>query len=440
MPRLTKRTIDALQPLENADVFVWDSEIRGLGLRLKPSGVKSFFVQYRNRAKRTRRMVIGQYGVLTVDEARSQAREYLVDVIRGEDPSAARKSEQELLTVEELCKWYLREAGSKRLLGRRGRPIKDSTLAMDRSRINVHIIPLIGRQLISGLKRGDIERMQADIVEGKTAKRRDGRGGHTTGGEGVACRAISTLHAIFEHGIRRDLIENNPARGTRRIAEKKRDRRLSTKEIVHLGRVMSECLKDGENPTGIAAIKFILLTGFRRMEALGLKRAWLDSTITCARFPDTKSGRQIRTIGKSAASVIRTQCRKLKSDYVFASEIGEGHFVGAAHVMERVMKKAGFDGVTLHTLRHTFASMGGELGFTELTIAGLLGHSARGVTQRYIHLDEALQVAADRISTHIEGLLDQGAKQMRKSSQSVLTPSAPRNQLEVGPKMQEQAV
>jgi integrase len=263
--------------------------------------------------------------------------------------------------------------------------------------------------------RGDIERMQADIVSGKTANRRHGRGGHTTGGEGVACRSVSTLHAIFEHGIRQGLIENNPARGARKIAERKRDRRLSQKEIIHLGGILSQCLIDGENPTGIAAIKFVLLSGFRRMEALTLKRAWLDPTVQCVRFPDTKAGKQIRSIGKSAAALIRTQCLKRKSDHVFPSDTGDGHFIGVARVLERVTKKAGFSDVTLHTLRHTFASIGAELGFTELTLAGLLGHSARGVTQRYIHLDEALQVAADRISGHIDQLLAQGAKSIRQT-------------------------
>jgi len=409
MARLTKRSVDALKPSEKTDVFMWDSEIRGLGLRLKPSGVKTFFVQYRNTAKRTRRMVIGQYGVLTVEEARSQAREHLSAVTRGEDPSAARKSARKALTVEEICKWYLKETEAGRLLGRHRRPIKASTLAMDRSRINTHIVPLIGRQLISGLTRGDVERMQADIIAGKTAKPRKGKGGNTTGGEGVACRSISTLHAIFEHGVRQALIEANPARGVRKIAEGKRDRRLSQKEITHLGRTMSQCLAKGESPTGIAVIKLVLLTGFRRMEALSLKRPWMDSTLRCVRFPDTKTGRQIRPLGKSAATLIRSQLRKTKTVYIFPSDHGEGHFVGVARVMRRVAQKAGFADVTLHTLRHTFASIGAELGFTELTLAGLLGHSARGVTQRYIHLDEALQIAADRISEQIYQLLDKGA-------------------------------
>ena len=426
MSRFTKRLVDALKPVENTDVFVWDSEIRGLGLRLKPSGVKTFFVQYRNAARRTRRMVIGQYGVLTVEEARSQARDRLTAVTKGEDPSAVRKAARKASTVEDICKWYLRETESGRLLGKRRRPIKDSTLAMDRSRINTHIIPLIGRQLISGLTRGDIERMQADIIAGKTAKPRVGRGGNTTGGEGVACRSISTLHAVFEHGVRQGIIDTNPSRGVRKVAERRRDRRLSQKEIIHLGQVMGECLASGENPTGLAAIKFILLTGFRRMEALSLERAWLDATMKCVRFPETKTGKQIRTIGKSAASLVRSECRKKKSAYVFPADVGEGHFVGAAHVMGRISKKAGFTDVTLHTLRHTFASIGADLGFTELTLAGLLGHAARGMTQRYVHLDEALIVAADRISERINLLLEEGVKAAERAMKVAQNPAVGR--------------
>ena len=73
MPKLTKRTLDALQHSADKDVFVWDSELRGFGVRLKPSGTKTFLIQYRNEERRTRRFVIGQYDVLTVELARDLA-------------------------------------------------------------------------------------------------------------------------------------------------------------------------------------------------------------------------------------------------------------------------------------------------------------------------------------------------------------------------------
>jgi hypothetical protein len=91
---------------------------------------------------------------------------------------------------------------------------------------------------------------------------------------------------------------------------------------------------------------------------------------------------------------------------VFPADVGDGHFIGVVRVLDRVCAKAKLAGVTPHVLRHTFASIAGDLGFSELTIAGLLGHSSRGVTQRYVHLDAALAVAADRVSAEIAKYLD----------------------------------
>jgi integrase len=84
-----------------------------------------------------------------------------------------------------------------------------------------------------------------------------------------------------------------------------------------------------------------------------------------------------------------------------------------------VCVEAGLKDVTPHVLRHTFASVAGDLGFSELTIAGLLGHSARGVTQGYVHLDTALVVAADRVSAEIAKLLDgvEATKALKKLAQ-----------------------
>lgn len=107
---------------------------------------------------------------------------------------------------------------------------------------------------------------------------------------------MSTLHSIFEHAVRLGKIEANPAKGVRRIASAPRERRLSRSEIERLGKTLRAAAEEGEHPTGLAAIRFLLLTGFRRMEALGLQRTWLDEEECAIRFPDTKSGAQIRVI------------------------------------------------------------------------------------------------------------------------------------------------
>lgn len=411
--KLTKRIVDALKAPEPSKVgvkvresFVWDRELRGFGVQVMPSGLKSFVILYRNPEGRNRRAVIGRYGLMTVEEARKLAHEKLVAVSKGLDPAAGEAKAAGLLTVAEICDWYITQAGAGRILGRRRRPIKASTLTMDRSRIETHIKPLLGRRQVSALKLGDIEGAQADIAAGKTSKPRAGsRGGAATGGEGVAARTMSTLHAIFEHAVRLGQTETNPAKGVRRLSSTPRERRLSRSEIERLGKTMRTAAQEGEHPTGLAAIRFLLLTGFRRMEALGLERTWLDEEEGAIRFPDTKSGAQTRVIGLAAVDLLLDQ-PKTKSAFYFPADWGDGHFIGVVRVLDRICEKARLTDVTPHTLRHTFASLAGDLGFSELTIAALLGHSARGVTQCYIHIDEALRMTADRVAGEMADLLD----------------------------------
>jgi integrase len=407
MAKITKRTVDALQPEPGRDVFAWDSELRGFGVRVKPSGVKTFLIQYRNAEGRTRRLVLGQYGALAPETARDLARKKLAAVAEGEDPSADRHAVRAGMSVSEVCDWYLEQAEAGRILGRNRRPIKASTLRMDRSRIETHIKPLLGSRLVNGLTLHDIEGMQADIATGKSARgRKKGRGGRSTGGSGVASRTIGTLRALLGHAARLNLIKRNPAEGVRQLAGEKRQRRLSNDELRCLGRVMGEAATEGEHPMGLGAIRLMLLTGFRRMEVLGLERLWCSPSDHCVRFPDTKSGAQIRVLGEAAIATIESLQGRDGSPFVFPADWRDGHFIGVVRVLDRVCVKAKLEGVTPHVLRHTFASVAGDLGFSELTIAGLLGHSARGVTQGYVHLDTALIVAADRVSAEIAQLLD----------------------------------
>jgi integrase len=419
MKKLTKSLVDALEPpkvgVKGSYLFAWDQELRGFGVQVMPSGLKSFVLQYRNGEGRSRRMVLGRFGVMTVEEARKEARIALGKIAKGIDPADEKPPEGDTLTIAEVCDWYLSEAEAGRILGKRRRPIKPSTLRMDRSRIDAHLRPLLGKRQIGKLKLGDIEGAQADIAAGKTSKDRVGsRGGVTTGGEGVASRTMSTLHAVLEHAVRLGKIERNPAKGVRRLASTARKRHLSRVEIGQLGEALRKAEADGEHPKGIAAIRFLLLTGFRRMEALGLQRAWLDEEEGSIHFPDTKSGAQTRVIGDAAIKVLLAQPQIGKSPFFFPADWGEGHFIGLVRVLERVCTMAKLEDVTPHTLRHSFASVAGELGFSELTIAALLGHAARGVTQRYIHIDEALMMTSDKVASEIADLLDGRAPAPRR--------------------------
>jgi len=406
MSKLTKRAVDALTPPKKGQAFQWDSELRGFGVRAIPSGLKTFILQYRNAEGRSRRIVVGRYGVLTVEQARDQAKIKLGAVAGGADPAEESAGSRDAITVAEVCDWYLTEAEAGRILGRRNRPIKASTLAMDRSRIDTHIKPLLGRRQVRALKLADIEGMQSDIAAGKTAKPRGtGRGGATTGGGGVAARSVSTLQSLFSHAARLDIIASNPAEGVRKLAGKKKDRRLSVAEIKKLGEAMRIAERNGEHPVALAAVRLMLLTGFRISEAQGLQRDWLHADQGYVHFPDTKSDGQIRAIGPSAAQLAASQPARKNCPYVFPSDVSEGRFTAAKSCLARLSATAKIEGVTPHTLRHTFGSVAGDLGFSELTIAALLGHASRGVTQGYVHIDEALKLAATRTCEEIALLL-----------------------------------
>lgn len=413
MPKITKRAVDALRPdLSGKDVWMWDEgdgAIKGFGIRVKKSGAKAFLIQYRNKHGNTRRMVIGKVGTITTDKARALARKELGKVAVGADPSADRHIARNATTVAEVCDWYIKEAKAGHILGRQGRSIKASTLAMDLSRIETHVKPLIGRRAVPSLMTSDLEKMQSDIAAGKTRKacspERRQRGGVATGGATVAGRTLGMLGTIFSHAVRARLIQLNPAKGARLIKAPKRVARLSLEQIGALGKVMREA--ESENATGLAAIRLILLTGLRREEALAIKRSWLIEA-GGINFPDTKSDAQVRPVGQAAMDLLKARSESVGGDreWLFPADRGEGHFIGVRKVLGRVCKKAGLAGVTPHILRHTFASVVGDIGYTELTIARLLGHASKGVTQGYVHLDHALVDAADRASSVIAEALD----------------------------------
>lgn len=412
MARLTKRIVDAAD-IREKDYFIWDDELPGFGLRVFTSGKRSYLVQYR-AAGRTRRYTIGLHGVWTAETARQEAKVQLGRIAHGDNPAEERQLDHKALTIRELCALYIADLNAGLILGKGGRPKKQTTIVTDSGRIERHIIPLLGARRVKDLTKADVNKLLKDIIAGKSrisvkTKKLRGRA-IVRGGPGTASRTIGLLGGILTYAVDAGIIETNPTHGVKKPKYAVRTRRLSEEEYRTLGRMLREAAKTEKYAMTVEIIRQIALTGCRRSEIIGLKWAEADAASSCLRLADSKEGASIRPIGLPVVEYLDERRKTLEGmveTYVFPGPRAEdGAFGGFPNHWKQIFKDSPLADVTPHVLRHSFASIANDLGFTEVTIAALVGHAKGSVTSKYIHaLDTALIMAADTIAGYIDGLL-----------------------------------
>ena len=394
--KISKRIVDAAEA-SGGDAFIWDTALKGFGLKVTPKGRKVYLVQYRLPGSPTRRFTIGAHGSpWTPEAARSKALEVLGLVAGGVDPGNAKREARADITVAELCELYMAEGV---------RTKKASSLEMDGTRIKRHVLPLIGRKRLKALTKADIERFLSDVAAGKSARteKTKPRGRSIVrGGEGVANRTLGMLGAILQFAVERGLRPDNPARHVRKFKEGKRARFLSNEEIARLGQALRDAQAEGANPYAVAAIRLLILSGCRKGEILSLRWDEVDFSNSLLRLGDSKTGAKEVHLSAPAKALLSELPREDRNPYVIVSEQAGKHLVGLQKVWARVRDAAGLWDVRLHDLRHSFASVGARSGESLLVIGKVLGHATSAATSRYAHLsDDPVKAAAGRIGSQI---------------------------------------
>jgi integrase len=405
---LTIKTVSAIPP----NSTLWDDgkgAVAGFGARRQKGNAIAYVLKYRTADGRQRWHTIGRHGApWTPDAAREEAKRLLGEVVKGGDPAAEKTSRRQAATVAELCDAYIEASEAGRIITRRKAAKKSSTMAGDRGRVERHIKPLLGVLKVATVTRADVERFYDAISEGATAARiKTGKHGlaRVTGGRGTATRVMGFLGAIFAFAERQGLRPDNPVHGVEKHAYNQRQRRVSQAEYLALGEALRSMPKTTW-PIAVAGTKFLALTGWRRGEMLALKWSEVDLATRTARLADTKTGYSLRPLSRAACDVLRALPRM--GALVFPASVGfDKPMVGFHKIWLRIAAQAGLPAdVTPHILRHSFASVAADLGYSELTIAALIGHKKASVTSKYAHhADAVLLAAADAVAERIVCLM-----------------------------------
>lgn len=399
--RLTKRVVDGLRP-DGAEVRIWDTDVRGFGVRCRASGEKYYFLKYRVGG-RQRWATIGRHGApWTVEEARKEARRLLGHVVSGGDPMADKIESRRDITLAELCDLYFSRPV---IITNRGTQKKPSSLAIDKSNAERHIKPLLGRLHVRAVAKSDIERFQQDVAAGKTAvdqKTKQRGRAIVKGGHGTAARSTAVLGALLSFAVSQGLRADNPAAGVKLLRPRSRERFLSAEEFKRLGAVLAKVEADGFNPLFVAAIRLLTLTGCRKSEILTLRWGWVDVERSVLRLPDSKSGAKVVPLGQDAVRLLATLPRVAENPFVLPGSKPGTHLTGLQKAWELVRRHAGLPDVRLHDLRHSFASVAVEGGESLYIVGKMLGHKQARTTEIYAHLGNTpLQQAAHRAGRRI---------------------------------------
>jgi integrase len=374
---LSASVIKTLQPPSSGNRVFFDSEVSGFGLRVTANGARSFILNYRTVGGRERRKTIGAWPIWTATDARREAARLRHLVDQGGDPLAEVQAEREAPTMAELADRFEQEH----------LPRKRSNTATDYKRmLNLYIRPHFGNMKVSAVDFVHVDRLHREIT----------KAGHHTRANAV----VRVMSRMFTLSMKWKMRSDNPAKGIEKNHENQRRRYMKGDELAKVTAALAA--HPGKQAADI--IRFLLLTGCRRGEALSC--AWADidlSTGTWSKPASSTKQKENHSVPLSAP--VRLLLARIAdeqvggnpptdSPFVFPSDSARGHRAEIKRDWASICKAAGIVGLRIHDLRHSFASELVSGGASLPLIGALLGHSNVSTTQRYSHLYDSPQRAA----------------------------------------------
>ncbi|MBQ2262878.1 MAG: tyrosine-type recombinase/integrase [Loktanella sp.] len=367
--RVSDKLVRDLQAPVRGNRITYDAKLSGFGVRITSAGRRSFVLNYYFKG-RERRITIGSYPEWTVLAAKKRAEEYKLQVANGVDPLEVRETEYSAPTVRDLFDRYDKQNLPK---------LAPRSAADIRSMFNKIILPKLGAKKVADVTFSDCEALHRYVSLDRPVR---------------ANRVIEVVRRSFNLAISWGWIERNPAERIERNTEHKRARYLSQEEIMRL----LSALDAHPRRTSCDALKFMLLTGCRRGEALGARWDQFDPSLRIWTKPaaTTKQRREHRVPVSSMVTTLLSS-RPRTSPFVFPSTEGNA-LTDIKRTWAAVSKTAGLEKTRMHDLRHTFASIAASQGQSLPVIGAMLGHTQTQTTARYAHLyDDPLLAAAELV-------------------------------------------
>jgi integrase len=385
--KLTKAVVASLPTPEQAQAFVWDSVLKGFGVRVSCAGVKTYVAQFKVRGGKERRMAVGRCDRVALDKARIEASKLISAADLGGDPATERRearnvSEDQNPLFKDFAAHWLEDVAKRKN--------RDSTLKHRRLLLDNHVLPELGNKRLSEITQRHIEEMHHKVSKAFPV---------------AANRTVSLCSAIFSTAVRWGLVSDNPALGIERNVEHGRERYLTLDEIMTLQTALDESPLQNSADT----VRVLMLTGARVGEVLCMRWDHLDlkEGVWVKPAATTKQNKIHRVpLSPPVIDLLKARFKKQqsgkkrdKSDWVFPGKSKQGHMTTIRTFWAAVCKRAKIKGVRIHDLRHTFASLLVSSGESLPVVGALLGHTQAKTTSRYAHLlDGPLRSASDRVA------------------------------------------